>query len=118
MKRLSQLVVLIALIGAHVALAAEAPVGTWHTIDENTGKVVSDAQLYEQGGKLSGRTTDLTTPDDAPGKPTTCTACKGADKDQPIVDLVTIQVWGEDGRLEIRGSVGPFYKTQTWNKAD
>jgi len=57
-------------------------------------------------------------PDDAPGKPKTCSACKGADKDQPSVGLVTIKVWGEDGKLEVRGSLGPFYKTQTWNKAD
>jgi hypothetical protein len=117
MKRLSQLVAVIALLGAHVALAAEAPVGTWQTIDESTGKVVSDVELYEQGDKLSGRTTDLTTPN-APGKPKTCTSCKGADKDQPSVGFVTIKVWGGDGKLEVRGSLGPFYKTQTWNKAD
>jgi len=123
MKRLSQLVVLTALLGphvagAHVALAAEAPVGTGQPVDEKTGTAVSDGQLYEQGGKLSGRTTNLTAPNDAPGKPKTCSACKGADKDQPSVGLVTIKVWGEDGKLEVRGSLGPFYKTQTWNKAD
>jgi uncharacterized protein (DUF2147 family) len=144
MKRLSQLLVLTALLGAHVAVAAEAPVGKWQTIDDKTGNVVSDVQLYEQGGKLFGKITNLATPNDAQGKPKTCTACKGADKDQPIVGLVIIkdlapsgdrykggttldpedgkvykaEVWGEGGKLKVRGSLGPFYKTQTWNKAD
>lgn len=102
MKRLSQLVVLTALLGARVALAAEEPVGKWQTVNEKTGKAVSDVQLSEQRDKLSG----------------TCTACKGADKDQPNAGLVIIKVWGEDGKLTVRGSLGPFYKTQTWNKGD
>jgi uncharacterized protein (DUF2147 family) len=144
MKRLYPLVVLTACLGALVALAAETPVGKWQTIDEKTGKVVSDVQLYEQGGKLFGKITGLTTPNDAQGKPKTCTACKSADKDQPIVGLVIIkdlgpsgerykggtildpedgkvyraEVWVEDGKLKVRGSLGPFYKTQTWRKGD
>jgi uncharacterized protein (DUF2147 family) len=143
MERLSQLVVL-TFWAAQVALAAEAPVGKWQTIDEKTGKVVSDVQVYEQGGKLFGKITHLTTPNDAQGKPKTCTACKGADKDQPIVGLVIIkdlgpagdrykggtildpedgkvykaEVWVEDGKLKVRGALGPFYKTQTWRKGD
>jgi hypothetical protein len=80
----------------------------------------ADTMDVWQGGKLFGQTTNLTTPNDAQGEPKTCTACKGADKDQPIVGLVIIkaEVWGEDGKLKVRGSLGPFYKTQTWNKAD
>ena len=86
----------------------------------------------------------LPDPNDAQGKPKTCTKCQGADKDKPIVGLVIIkdldksgdrykggtildpedgkvykaEVWGEDGKLKVRGYLGPFYKTQTWVKAN
>ena len=49
------LMVLSVVFGAGLAAAAEAPVGTWKTIDEKTGKVVSEVQLSEQGGKLKVR---------------------------------------------------------------
>ena len=62
---------------AGLALAAEAPVGKWQTIDEKTGKPVSEVQITEQGGTLTGTITGLTEPDDKAGKPKTCTACKG-----------------------------------------
>jgi uncharacterized protein (DUF2147 family) len=144
MKRLSQLVVLTALLSAHVAPAAEPMVGKWKTVDDKTGKVVSDVQLYEQGGKLFGKITGLTEPNNKQGKPKTCTACKGTDKDKPIIGLVIVkdlgpdgdrykggtildpedgkiykaEVWAEDGKLKVRGYLGPFYKTQTWLKGD
>ena len=36
---------------------AESPVGNWKTLDEKSGKVVSEIQLSEQGGKLVGKIT-------------------------------------------------------------
>jgi uncharacterized protein (DUF2147 family) len=131
--------------GAGLAAAAGAPaVGTWKTIDEKSGKVVSEVQLSEQGGKLVGKITGLTEPNDKAGKPKTCTACKGDDKDKPIIGLVIVkdlnadgdrykggtildpedgkvykaELWMEDGKLKVRGYYGPFYKTQTWVKAN
>ena len=41
-----------------------------------------------------------------------CTKCQGADKDKPLVGPVI----AEDGKLKVRGYLGPFYKTQTWLK--
>jgi uncharacterized protein (DUF2147 family) len=122
------------------AAAADVPLGTWKTIDEKSGNVVSEVQLTEQGGKITGKITGLTEPNDKSGKPKTCTACKGEDKDKPIVGLVIIkdlkqegdrlkggtildpedgkvykaELWTEEGKLKVRGYLGPFYKTQTW----
>ena len=136
------LMVLSVVIGAGLAAAAEAPVGTWKTIDEKTGKVVSEVQLSEQGGKLTGKITGLTEPNDKAGKPKTCTACKGEDKDRPIIGLVIVkdlkadgdrfkggtildpedgkiyraEIWTENNKLKMRGYLGVFYKTQTWVK--
>ena len=131
------------LIAVGSAPAADAPIGKWNTVDDKTGKVVSEVQLYDQGGKLYGKIVGLTEPNDAQGKPKLCTKCPGADKDKPIVGLVIIkgltaekdrfkggtildpedgkeykaEVWTEADTLKVRGYLGIFYKTQTWTKA-
>src|SRR5262244_4598075 len=143
MKRLFFLVPLMTLMLATPAMSLDSPVGTWNTVDEKTGKVVSNVEIYEQDGKIFGKIVGLTEPNDAQGKPKICTKCAGTDKDQPIVGLVIIrdlavsgdrfkggtildpedgkvykaEVWIEDGKLKVRGYLGLFYKTQTWIKA-
>ena len=125
-----------------VALAAEPPLGRWKTVDEKTGKIVSEVELYDQAGKLFGKIVGLTDPLNAQGKPKVCSACKGEDKDKPIVGLVIIkglspdnerykggtildpddgkvykaEIWTDEGKLKVRGYLGPFYRTQTWVK--
>jgi uncharacterized protein (DUF2147 family) len=142
MKTLAGLIAAIAIAGAGLAAAADPLVGTWKTTDEKTGKVVSEVEVYDQGGKLFGKIVGLTEPNDAQGKPKTCTKCQGADKDKPIVGLVILkdlspggdrykggtitdpedgkiyksELWVEDGKLKVRGYLGPFYRTQTWLK--
>jgi uncharacterized protein (DUF2147 family) len=128
-----------------VAGAAELPLGKWKTVDEKTGKVTSEVQLYDQGGKLYGKIIALTDPTDDNGKAKLCTKCQGADKDQPIVGLVIVkdlrpekdkfkggtildpgdgkiykaELWTEGAdKLKVRGYLGPFYKTQTWTKTN
>jgi uncharacterized protein (DUF2147 family) len=144
MKRLVSLVALAVVVGAgSLLLAAESPVGTWKTVDDKTGKVVSEVEVYEQGGKLFGKIVGLTEPNDKQGKPKTCTHCSGTDKDKPIIGLVIIrdldpsggrykggtildpkdgkvhkaEIWVDDGTLKVRGYIGFFYKTQTWVKS-
>jgi uncharacterized protein (DUF2147 family) len=141
MMRFLSLVALTMLIATPVA-ALDPLVGKWKTVDDETGKAVSDVELYEQGGKVFGKITGLTEPNDAQGKPKTCSKCTGPDKDKPIVGLVIIkdlsasgdsykggtitdpedgkvykaELWTEAGKLKVRGYLGPFYKTQTWVK--
>ena len=136
------LVAFAAVVGSGVLLAAESPVGRWRTVDDKTGKVVSEVEIYEQGGKIFGKIVGLTEPTDAQGKPKTCSRCTGPDKDKPIVGLVIIkdlglsgerykngtildpedgkvykaEVWVEGGALKVRGYLGFFYRTQTWLK--
>ena len=144
MKRPAIAVLLNALVGVGTLLAADGVTGTWKTVDEKTGKVLSEVELYDQGGKIFGKITRLTQPNDAQGKPKLCTKCPGEDKDKPIVGLVILkdlsasgdrykggtimdpedgkiykaEVWTEDGKLKMRGYLGPFYRTQTWLKGD
>ena len=55
MKWFCFVVVLINLIGARLVLAAQSPVGKWKTLDENSGNVTSEVEIYEQSGKLFGK---------------------------------------------------------------
>ena len=142
MRWLSAFLVLAVVLGANISVAAESLVGKWKTVDDKSGKVESEVQLYEEGGKLFGKIVGLTEPNDDKGKPKTCTKCTGADKDKPIVGLVIVkglsasgdrykggtildpadgkiykaEVWVEGGKLKVRGYLGVLYKTQTWVK--
>ena len=144
MKRLFPLLVLTGMLSAPCVLAAESPVGKWKTVDEKSGEVKSEVEMYEQDGKLFGKIIGLTEPTDKQGKPKTCTACKGADKDKPVVGLVivrdltrsgerykggtvldpedgkvyTAEVWTEEGKLKLRAYIGFVYRTQTWHKGN
>jgi uncharacterized protein (DUF2147 family) len=144
MRRLVGLVAVSTIFGAGPAEAADSLVGKWKTMDEKSGKVVSEVEVYDQGGKLFGKITSLTEPNDAQGKPKTCTKCEGADKDKPIVGLVILkdlgpsgdrykggtitdpedgkvyksELWVEGEKLKVRGYLGPFYRTQTWLKGN
>ena len=88
MTRMTLLLVGAALIGTVAAMAADSPVGQWNTVDEKSGKVRSTVEVYDQGGKIFARITGLTDSNDDQGKPRTCIACKGDDKNKPIVGLV------------------------------
>ena len=143
MTRVAGLVMLALVLGVAPALALDSPVGKWNTVDDKSGKVRSEVQIYEQGGKLFGKITSLTEPNDEQGKPRICIHCTGADHNQPVVGLIIIrdiapggdrfkggtvldpengkaykaELWIEDGKLKVRGYLGPFYRTQTWLKA-
>jgi uncharacterized protein (DUF2147 family) len=127
-------------------LASDVPgvvTGRWNILDEKSGKVVSEVQLFQHRMRVFGRITALAEPTDRQGGPKICTKCPGSDKDKPIVGLVIIkdlspdrdrynggtimdpesgkvykaEVWPEYGKLKVRGSSGVFARTQTWVKA-
>jgi uncharacterized protein (DUF2147 family) len=142
MKSIFPLATLTLLLTATPAVALDSIVGKWKTVDDKTGKVLSDVEIYQQGDKLFGKITGLAEPNDAQGKPKVCVKCTGSDKDKPIVGLVIIkglspdkdrykggtildpddgkvykaEVWEEGGKLKVRGYLGVFYRTQTWVK--
>ena len=131
------------LAGLAVADDLSSPVGTWKTIDDNTGKARAIVRIYEQDGRLFGRIEKSVTPGDE-GR--TCTKCTDERKDQPLTGLVIMRdirlVDGEyrDGdildpdngsvyrcklrlkeggrKLEVRGFLGIslFGRSQTWER--
>ncbi len=129
------------LIGG-VAAAQMTPVGTWHSIDDETKQPKARIVISESGGVLTGRIEKLLRPDADPNA--VCDRCTDDRKDKPMVGLEIIRggqkvegkdVWqggrildpekGSDyalrltpieggSKLQVRGSIGPFGRTQTW----
>ena len=128
------------------ALAQMSPVGTWHTMDEKTGEIKSQIVISEPGGVVSGKIDKVLRKDAKPDA--VCDECSDDRKGKPIVGLEIIRgakkaagkdVW-EDGKildpengknytlrltpieggkkLEVRGSIGPFGRTQTWQRVE
>ena len=124
------------------AVAQISPVGHWHTLDEKTNEVKSQIVITESGGVLTGKIEKLLRKDAK--QDAVCDECSDDRKGKPLLGLEIIRgakkaadknVW-EDGKildpengknytlrltpieggkkLEVRGSIGPFGRTQTW----
>ena len=146
-KVLKPLLAVLACAVALPALAAEmSPVGLWRTTDEKTGEAKSEVRIVDNAGVVSGKVEKLLRKGADPKA--VCSQCSDDRKDQPLVGLEIIRgakqaqgkaVW-EDGKildpengstytlkltpteagakLEVRGSIGPFGRTQTWTRVE
>ena len=133
-------IVLVA-IGAP-AWAQMTPEGLWRNIDDKTGEAKAEIRIREAGGVLNGVLETRLSKEAKPGD--LCTECTDDRKGKPLLGLELIRgarkaedkaVWEggkildpENGRnytlrmtpveggkkLEVRGSIGPFGRTQTW----
>jgi uncharacterized protein (DUF2147 family) len=132
-------------MGWITAFAQPTPVGLWRNIDDKTGEPKAEVRIVEAPSGLAGRIEKLLRKDAKTDE--RCIECRDERKDQPMVGLEIIRgakkaadkdVW-EDGRildpengreyrlrltpieggkkLEVRGSFGPFGRTQTWVRA-
>ncbi len=142
---MKKLLFIFALILSFNAVAQSA-VGKWVTIDDKTNKKKSIVELYKVDGKLYGKITYLF-PREGREPNAKCTKCADDRKDQPleglqlvrnlkwngssweggtIVDpetgkVYTLKLWVDPDNfnyLNVRGYIGPFYRTQTWVKAE
>ncbi len=128
------------------AFAQMSPVGLWRSIDDKTGKPKAEIRIVETGGALQGRIEKALEKDAKPG--TVCEECTDDRKGKPMIGLDIIRggkkaegkdVWEggkildpENGKeyrasftpidggkkLEVRGYLGPFWRTQTWNRME
>ncbi|MDM0045180.1 DUF2147 domain-containing protein [Variovorax dokdonensis] len=134
-----------ALLASAPALAQMSPVGTWRSIDDKTGEAKAEIRIVEQGAGLSGRIEKTLRKDAKPDA--RCDECTDDRKGKPVVGMEIIrggkkaegkEVWEggkildpENGKeyrasftpidggskLEVRGYLGPFWRTQTWQRA-
>jgi uncharacterized protein (DUF2147 family) len=122
---------------------AQSPVGTWKTIDDDTGEAKSVVEFYEKEGKLFGRIVKILV--DTPVENPVCDLCPPGDdrRNKPIEGLEIVRglkkdgkewiggtvldpekgkiydckIWLEDSNtLKLRGYVAFFFRTQTWYK--
>ena len=131
-----------ALAAASAFAQSTTPVGLWRSIDDKSGEPKAEIRITEAGGALTGRIEKRLAKDAKPDA--VCDECKDERKGKPIQGLEILRglkkaegkdVW-EDGkildpengreytaratpidggkRLEVRGSIGPFGRTQTW----
>ena len=134
-----------ALLLPALAWAQTSPVGLWKTIDDDGKTAKSLVRISEQGGILVGSIDKLLDPKDPTDAK--CDKCTDDRKGQPVVGLQVIRgvkaegdgTWGGgeildpnngktyrtrlkpvDGgkKLEMRGYIGPFYRTQTWQRVE
>ena len=127
--------VALALCGASVlAQAQPSPVGLWRNVDDKTGEVKAEIRITEAGGALAGRIEKTLGKDRKPDS--ICEACTDDRKGKPIVGLEIIRggkiLDPENGKeyrasftpvdggqkLEVRGYIGPFWRTQTWTRKE
>jgi uncharacterized protein (DUF2147 family) len=131
---------------ASSSFAQMTPVGTWHSIDDQTGEAKAEIHISEQDGMLRGRVVKSLRND--PKAKKTCEDCKDDRKGQVIIGMEIIRgvkqenttdpLWAgggkildpengkeytvkmvprEDGKkLQVRGYIGPFYRTQVWQR--
>ncbi|MCE9599748.1 MAG: DUF2147 domain-containing protein [Spirochaetia bacterium] len=117
--------------------AQATPVGSWKTIDDETGQPKSYVNIWEQNGVIYGTISQLINPSEPDPK---CTKCAGDYYNKPVKGMTimwglkkdgdswsggqildpnngkvyTCKIWLEGGNLKLRGYIGPFYRTQTW----
>jgi uncharacterized protein (DUF2147 family) len=134
-----------ALLAAGPALAQMSPVGLWRSIDDHTGQARAEIAIKDNGrGGLNGKVErSLQT---SPSPEPNCNLCTDDRKGQPKIGLEIIRdakksgaepLWEggtildpENGktyklrltpieggaRLQVRGYIGPFYRTQVWQR--
>ena len=125
-----------------LSFAQMTPVGNWHSIDDKTKEIKSEIQITDNGGVLSGKVTKLLRKEAK--QDAVCDECTDDRKGKPMLGLEIIrgakkvegkEVWEdgkildpengktyalrltpiEDGKkLEVRGSIAFFGRTQTW----
>ncbi len=118
---------------------AQAITGQWKTIDDETGKPKSMVEIYIKDGKAYGKIVKLfREPGEDPDP--VCEECTDYRKNKKIIGMTIItdmvqdgnewedgeildpnngkiydcKLWVEDGKLQVRGYVAFFFRTQTW----
>jgi uncharacterized protein (DUF2147 family) len=139
------LVLLVILSAAHAGLAQPTILGKWKTIDDNSGEVKSNIEIFDRDGKIYGKILKIF-PSEGKDPDPVCNECPEDDprykkkiigmeiiKDMKqsgseygegnILDpeegkVYRCRIWLEGEDLKVRGYWGPFYRTQTWKRVN
>lgn len=132
-------------LAAGTLFAQGTIIGKWKTIDDNTGEPRSIVEILELEGKVFGRIVKIFPRPNLEPDPV-CQKCSPDDPrfNKKIIGMEIIRnlvksgaeyaggdildpengrvyrskIWLEGKDLKVRGYWGPFYRTQTWQRAD
>jgi uncharacterized protein (DUF2147 family) len=135
-----------ALMAQAVAFAQASPVGLWKTIDDKTKEAKSHVRIVEAAGLVSGKVEKLLDPARQDAKCTECSEERKGQpvlgmlilrNMKPSTDDKAVWEGGDitdpdngktyrarlktsDGgqQLEMRGYIGPFFRTQVWTRVE
>ena len=98
---------------------AQSAVGTWKTVDDETGETKSLIEVYERGGKLYGKVKQTL----RKGAPVNCTTCSGERAGKPYVGMEIITAAAPDGAKQWEGKIydpegDSTYKLVMWLEED
>ena len=135
------------LLAAGSSFAQMTPVGTWHSIDDKTGEAKAEIQIVDKDGALSGRVVKSLRNDpnakktcddckddrkgkdiigmeiirgvkpDASGENLWASGGKILDPENGKEYTVKMVQLEGGKKLQVRGYIGPFYRTQVWLRA-
>ena len=134
-------------LAAGTAAAQMTPVGLWKTIDDETKKEKSLVRVVDNGGVVTGRIERFLDPDSKPdavcdkcsddrkGKPilgmTILRNLKPGEDDKTVweggdvldpnngkIYRARLKPVNNGKELQLRGYLGPFYRTQTWIRVE
>jgi uncharacterized protein (DUF2147 family) len=128
---------------AGAARAQSSVTGKWKTIDDESGKEKSIVEVFERDGMLFGRIVKILDTHKDPDP--VCDKCPADDPrykkkiigmefirdmkregneyaggdilDPEVGKVYRCKLWLEGNDLMVRGYWGPFYRTQTWKRA-
>jgi uncharacterized protein (DUF2147 family) len=129
----------------NIAIAQSEITGKWTSFDDETQEAKSVVDIFEKGGKYYGKIVKLfRKPEEDPDP--VCTECDSEDSrfnkkiigmeilkdlqkigtefsEGTILDpkngkIYKCKIWIEGSELKLRGYWGPFYRTQTWKRAN
>ncbi len=122
---------------------AQSIVGKWKTIDDETGKEKSIVEIFMKDGKAYGKIIKLFREPNEDKDPI-CDLCTDHRKDKKALGMTIItdmvkdddewddgeildpkngkiydcKLWLEDGKLQVRGYIAFFFRTQTWHRVN
>jgi uncharacterized protein (DUF2147 family) len=137
---------LVASIFFYTHLSAQSCLGYWITIDDESGLKKSIVELYKKDGKMYGKVVYIYKRG-KDGPHSLCHQCEGSLKNKPVMGMQIVKnlswnnseweggtildpdngktydakIWiniENHNKLNVRGYIGPFFRTQTWIKTE
>jgi uncharacterized protein (DUF2147 family) len=139
---MKKILILLLCVCAYTNFFAQTVLGKWKSIDDETGEAKSIVEIYEYNGEVFGKITQLFRKPEEEQDPV-CDKCEDDRKNTKVMGMQIIrnmklkdgyyqggticdpkngkvykcEFWlsaNDSNKLELRGYVGWFFRTQTW----